>query len=50
LARFLAQRRRFDEASALCEEYGEITERLGWKRLADGFAATTHAISERKAT
>jgi class 3 adenylate cyclase/tetratricopeptide (TPR) repeat protein len=50
LARFLAQRRRFDEASALCEEYGEITARLGWKRLADGFAATTHAISERKAT
>jgi predicted ATPase/class 3 adenylate cyclase len=50
LARFLGQRRRFDEASALCNEYGEITERLGWKRLAAAFTATAHTIAERKTT
>ena len=50
LARFLARRRRFDEASALCDEYGRITERLGWTRLSAAYAAMRRTISERQTT
>jgi tetratricopeptide (TPR) repeat protein len=50
LATFLAQRARFDEARAICEEFGELTRRLGWKRLAAAFAETGRTISERQTT
>ena len=50
LARFLAQRERFDEARDLCNQFGELSERLGLKRLANAFAETRRTISERQAT
>jgi len=50
LATFLAERQRFDEARALCDEFGGLTERLGWKRLSVAFAETRRTISERQAT
>ena len=31
LARFLAQRGRFGEARALCDEYDELADKMGWK-------------------
>jgi tetratricopeptide (TPR) repeat protein len=50
LATFLAERERFDEASVLCDEFGELTERLGWTRLAAAFTVARRTISERQAT
>jgi tetratricopeptide (TPR) repeat protein len=50
LATFLAERERFDEARALCDEFGELTEKLGWTRLAAAFTAARRTISERQAT
>ena len=50
LARFLAQRGRFDEARALCDEFSELTERLEWNRLSAAFAEIRRTISERQAT
>jgi tetratricopeptide (TPR) repeat protein len=48
LANFLAGRDRFDEARALCDEFGQLTGRLGWKRLAAAFAETRRTISARQ--
>src|SRR5712671_1768581 len=50
LATFLAERARFDEASALCDEFGELTEKLGWTRLAAAFTEARRTISEKQAT
>jgi len=50
LATFLAERERFDEASALCDEFGELTEKLGWTRLAAAFTEARRTISEKQAT
>ena len=48
LARFLAQRGRFGEARALCDEYDELADKRGWKVFRPEIAEIRRLIAARQ--